>query len=426
MYCVRKSRVCAMLTCMAVLSVPQMAEAQTTRAQTFRRVATDRAVRPQRGTPPSSYSKGFQAQRFIISQIPGGQVAEKPLPQGSSANAPVILRGSVIEKRSITIRFRNKAANVSLIKVERKSKNDKSWKLLRTYKINVHRSAIVPSKIDLGSKPDATYTFRDSGLTPDMPYRYRVTAMKSVKPYPRALVSAVRTITTKPLELPAAPSRLEGVYKTETTLSVKWNDNSDNERGFSCYYRVHGTSDWTGKDFSRNITNGVITNLKSDTYYDLKVKANTSDGSSKFSNILSMGTEGSNSSTPTSSTEISRTINLVGQPLGNAGTRPFTARWPFAGTLSGRLTKIEIPKVGFGPTYYIYFVKPGYSTADCETNPDASVMLKTGQTSTSSQLNEIFGNSQPKLPVRFLACIGTSQGIVPDLVPIKITYIKTD
>ncbi len=36
MSCVRKSRVCAMLTCMAVLTVAQMAEAQTTRARTFR------------------------------------------------------------------------------------------------------------------------------------------------------------------------------------------------------------------------------------------------------------------------------------------------------------------------------------------------------------------------------------------------------
>ncbi|QEG33763.1 PLAT/LH2 domain-containing protein [Bythopirellula goksoeyrii] len=49
MFCVSKSRVCTVLTCMAVLAGAQMAEAQTTLAQTFSRVATARAVGPQRG-----------------------------------------------------------------------------------------------------------------------------------------------------------------------------------------------------------------------------------------------------------------------------------------------------------------------------------------------------------------------------------------
>ena len=47
MFCVSRTRVCAMLTCLAVLAVAQMAEAQT-----FRRAAVFRVVRPQQRSVP--------------------------------------------------------------------------------------------------------------------------------------------------------------------------------------------------------------------------------------------------------------------------------------------------------------------------------------------------------------------------------------
>lgn len=136
-------------------------------------------------------------------------------------------------------------------------------------------------------------------------------------------------------------------------------------------------------------------------------------------------TKGSSPTPPTpTQSEVSRSINLTAQLIGQ-GPRPFTARYPASGILSGRLTKIEIPKVS-GPTHSVYFVKPGYSTADCGTNPNATVMLKSGDTSTSSQLSEIFGTSQPKFPLDFVACIHSTQGSKPNSVSIKITYIKTE
>jgi hypothetical protein len=405
---------------MAVLAVAQMAEAQTSR-----RVVTARVVRPQRGTPPSSSSKGSPAQRVIVAQIPGGQIAEKPLPPGSAANAPVILRGADIEKRSITFRFKNKATNVSVIKVERKSQHDLSWKLVRTYKTNVNRSTIVPSKIDLGSTPDATYTLQDPGLIPGMPYRYRVTAIQSRKPYPRTLVSSVRTITTKPLDLPAAPSGLKVVQTTKYTMALSWKDNSNNEKYFFCYYRI-GKGGWTIKTTHiPNVTSFQLTELKSNTQYEIRVQGVSEDGKGAYSNYLFARTKGSSSTPPNPTpSEVSRSIILTAQLIGE-GPRPFTATFPASGILPGRLTKIEIPKVS-GPTHYVYFVKPGYSTADCGVNPNATVMLKSGETSTSSQLSEIFGASQPKFPLDFVACISTPQGPQPNSVSIKISYIKTN
>lgn len=374
----------------------------------------------------SAIPEESQAQRIIVSRIPGtrfpgGQVAEKPLPPGSAANAPVILRGSAIEKRSITIRFRNKAANVSKIKVERKSKYDRSWRLVRTYRTNVHRRSLVPSKIDRRARPGATYVLHDPGLKPGTKYRYRVTATQSNKPRPIELVSAIRTITTKPLDLPAAPSDLKVVSTTKSTMSLSWKDNADNENYYFCFYRI-GKGAWTIKTTrSSNSTSFQLTELKPNTTYEIRVRAVGLDGMGGFSNYVFARTKGS-SSTP--STVVTRTIYLKAQPIGQ-GPRPFVAIWPALGTLNGQLTKIEIPKV-FGKTYQVYFVKPGHKTSECGTNPDATVILASGQTSTSSQLKEIFGTSQPKFPLTFVACIGASQGTVPNSVGIKISYIKTD
>lgn len=412
-----RSRLCAMLTCLFLLGAAKMAEAQT-----FRRGVTSRAAGSQRGRPSSSPFKKLQKQRVIIAQIPGGQIAEKPLPPGSATNAPVILRGSVIEKRSTTIRFKNKATKVSKFAVDRKSERDRDWRTVRTIRTNVNRGVIAPSKINLGPAPGTIYAFRDTGLNPGSKYRYRVRATQSNQTSPTELVSATRTITTKPPELPAAPSNVRVVSTTESTISLTWTDNANNETGFHVAYAIENGG-WVSNHISgSNRTSFEMTQLQPDSNYMIKVSANNRDGRSPpSSNVTHAKTK---PASPPPSTVVTKLIYLKVQPVFE-GPRPFVATWPAFGTLSGQLTKIEIPK-NFGQTYQVHFVKPGHSTEECATNPDATVMLVSGQTSTSSQLSEIFGTSQPKFPLTFLACIGATQGSVPDSVGIKITYIKTN
>lgn len=418
MSCTTSSRVCAMLTCLFLLGGATMAEAQT-----FRRGVTSRASGSQRGRPSSSPSKKFDTRRVIIAPMPGGQIAEKPLPPGSATNAPVILRGSVIEKRSITIRFKNKATKVSKFTVDRKSERDRDWRTVRTFRTNVNRGVIAPSKIALGPAPGTIYAFRDTGLDPASKYRYRVRATQSNKTSPTELVSATRTITTKPPEPPAAPSNVRVVSTTESTISLTWTDNADNELGFTIYYTLDENGTWQRRNiYAANQTSVTLTELQPDSNYKIKVTVRNGDGQSPPSPSVTHAKTKPASSPP--STVVTKLIYLKVQPV-YEGPRPFVATWPAFGTLSGQLTKIEIPK-NFGQTYQVHFVKPGYSTAECATNPDATVMLASGQTSTSNQLSEIFGTSKPKFPLTFLACIGATQGSVPDSVGIRITYIKTN
>ena len=86
--------------------------------------------------------------------------------------------------------------------------------------------------------------------------------------------------------------------------------------------------------------------------------------------------------------------------------------------------KISIPSVA-SKTLYVKFVKVGRTTADCG-NPNAVVTVTDGQTSTTNQLKAIFGSTQPRFPIRFVACVGASSGLVGNSVQINITYTLRD
>ena len=98
--------------------------------------------------------------------------------------------------------------------------------------------------------------------------------------------------------------------------------------------------------------------------------------------------------------------------------------WPAGGFINGHLKKISIPSVA-SKTLYVKFPKLGRSTADCD-NPSAVVTLADGQSSSTSQLEAIFGSEQPKFPLTFVACVGVSSGTVGNRVAINITYTIND
>lgn len=149
---------------------------------------------------------------------------------------------------------------------------------------NVNRSTIVPSKIDLAPRPGATYVLEDTRLRPGSVYQYRVTATQAHKRRPIELVSAVRSITTKPLELPAAPSNLEVAGTTTSTISVTWKDNADNESGFTYSYRVRGANSGGRRNIaSPNRTSVDVIQLRSGTEYEIRVSSRNGDGVSEFS-----------------------------------------------------------------------------------------------------------------------------------------------
>jgi len=117
-----------------------------------------------------------------------------------------------------------------------------------------------------------------------------------------------------------------------------------------------------------------------------------------------------------------RTVRLQRQIIWE-GFVPYLGQFPAFGVVSpGRLVGIEVPRIGLVDRT-VLFVKAGRSTAECN-NPAAVVALDEGQSATPDQIQDIFGQSQPRFssgqPLSFLACVGTA-GDLPDWLDIEIT-----
>jgi hypothetical protein len=118
-----------------------------------------------------------------------------------------------------------------------------------------------------------------------------------------------------------------------------------------------------------------------------------------------------------------RTVSLQRQMVWE-GFIPYLGRFPAFGVVPpGRLLKIRIPQIG-PVDLTVYFVKAGRSTTECN-NPNAVVPLNEGQSTTPTQINAIFGQTEPRFsttaPLTFVACIGINSGEAPDWRNIEIT-----
>ena len=115
-----------------------------------------------------------------------------------------------------------------------------------------------------------------------------------------------------------------------------------------------------------------------------------------------------------------KTVYLKARQIG-----PFLRPYVAISQISGEITEIEIPAVN-GEALRIYFLKPGYKLTEYVSNPDATVMLITGQTSTPSQINELFGTAQNNRHVKFVAFVRKSQGNRPNSVAIQVSSASAD
>jgi hypothetical protein len=91
---------------------------------------------------------------------------------------------------------------------------------------------------------------------------------------------------------------------------------------------------------------------------------------------------------------------------------------------SGRLRSVThvtsvVPNIGAEAL----FLKPGRSSSDCH-DPAAVVALGRGETLTEADMREVFGDDEPRLPVRFRACI-TTVAATPATVDLDIKYVRT-
>jgi hypothetical protein len=116
------------------------------------------------------------------------------------------------------------------------------------------------------------------------------------------------------------------------------------------------------------------------------------------------------------------TVFLARQSAALPGPAYFVRR--FGVGFSGRLRSVtHVTSVVPNIDAQALFLKPGRSSSDCH-DPAAVVALSRGKTLTKAQMREVFGDDEPRLPVRFAACISTVAA-TPTTLDLNIKYVRT-
>jgi fibronectin type 3 domain-containing protein len=94
-----------------------------------------------------------------------------------------------------------------------------------------------------------------------------------------------------PISAPTAPSNLTAAAVSAVQVNLSWQDNSDNEGGFSIEQSTDGGNTWTvPATASANATSYALSGLQPNTTYTFRVRAFNSKGNSGYSNSASAST----------------------------------------------------------------------------------------------------------------------------------------
>jgi fibronectin type 3 domain-containing protein len=120
-----------------------------------------------------------------------------------------------------------------------------------------------------------TTSYVDTGLTGGTAYTYKVSSFNEAG---ESAFSSGLSVNT-PVQIPAAPGRLETETVSPMEVELTWRDNSDNEDGFRIYRNGNRVA-----TVGSNTTSYVHGNLDSETRYCYQVVAFNNSGESKETN----------------------------------------------------------------------------------------------------------------------------------------------
>ena len=130
-----------------------------------------------------------------------------------------------------------------------------------------------------------TVTFTNSNLTAGNTYAYYVIAVNTV-PNPDVLSTPSNTASVTLPPLPARPTNLRVTAVTQTTVSLAWNDNSNNEVDFEIQYRLGGGVWQTLVIVPANTTVYIDTGWPPNYTIYYRVRARNAGGNSTWSNTV--------------------------------------------------------------------------------------------------------------------------------------------
>jgi hypothetical protein len=141
--------------------------------------------------------------------------------------------------------------------------------------------------VQVGTTAVNVTLFHDTGLTGNTTYYYRIFAVNAGG---SSAPSPIASATTPALLAPTAPTNLRSTAATRNSITLAWNDNSNNETGFRIERSTNGGATWTtAGTVGANVTTYRATGLKRLTTYTFRVAAYNAVGSS-YSNTLTVST----------------------------------------------------------------------------------------------------------------------------------------
>ena len=128
-----------------------------------------------------------------------------------------------------------------------------------------------------------------TGLTPGVAYTFTVAAQSAAGTGPSSAPSNSVTIIAP--AAPAAPTNLIVTTRNATSVTLGWNDRSNNEQGFYIERSPNGTTGWTQVgSTAANTATFRNTGLTTRTTYSYRVRAYNAAGTSAYSNTLTVTT----------------------------------------------------------------------------------------------------------------------------------------
>lgn len=185
------------------------------------------------------------------------------LPPPPPPAAPSGLGASAASHTQINLSWTDNATNESGFSIERK----------------IGLSGTYTQLVTVGA---GVITFQDTGLTPSTQYYYRVRATNSGGSSDYS--NDADATTQPPPPPPAAPSGLNAVGASGTSMNVSWIDNATNETSFRLERKTGSGGTYSQiASLGANITNYLDTGLAGSTTYYYRLLASNGSGDSAYS-----------------------------------------------------------------------------------------------------------------------------------------------
>ncbi len=212
-------------------------------------------------SPLSTYSYQVYAFNLAGSSLPSN-VATATTPDGPPV-APSNLSAANLTQISLTLNWQDNSNNEANFTVQMAS--DAGFtNILQTLTTGANVTSL-----------DFT------GLTPGTTYYFQVAASNAAG---TSAWSAPLAVTTSPATIPAAPSNMTTANNTQTSITLNWVDNANNEAGFTVQIATNNvfTANFQTFTVGPNVTSWNFTGLTRNTKYYFRVAAFNAAGTSAW------------------------------------------------------------------------------------------------------------------------------------------------